>query len=105
MALPQFQADKKTIETAFQMMQNAWGAVLNKVIYRPQNNSILIPDVVLAVGPNTIQHSIGAPLVGWSVVRKSGGASIYDEQDTNDRPQSTLILVSDAVVTVTLEVF
>lgn len=86
-------------------MQNAWGQILNKVIGRAQNNSTILTDVELAIGSNTIQHGLGFPLSGWSVVRINGVASLYDTQATNTNPSATLILVSSAVVTVNLEVF
>lgn len=105
--LPQFQASPggQKIDAVFTQMQNAWGQVLNKLIARPQNNSVIIPNLELVVGTNTIPHGLGKPLSGWIPVRKNAAAEIYDQQETNQNPSNSLILVSDAVVTVTLEVF
>lgn len=107
MALPQFQSSPKgqSIDAVFTQMQNAWGQILNKVIYRPQNNSTILPDVALINGSTTIQHNLGYPLTGWSIVRINGAATVYDYQASNTTPSSTLVLVSNAAVTVTLEVF
>jgi hypothetical protein len=107
MALPQFQSSPggQSIDSVFTQMQNVWAQILNKLISRPQNNSLIIPDVDLVVGSNTIQHGLGSTLTGWSIVRINGVASIYDTQATNSATNKSLVLVSDAIVTVTLEVF
>jgi hypothetical protein len=107
-ALPQLQANRaggQSIETVFTQMQNAWAQILNKIIARPQNNSTILADVALINGTTTVQHNIGQPLTGWQIVRINGAATIYDQQSTNTTPSATLILVSNAAVTVTLEVF
>lgn len=105
MSLPQFQALKENVDTVLSQMQSAWATFINPVINRPQNLSNILPDIELSIGSNTIQHNLGEPLQGWNVVRKSAAADIYDLQPVNPRPEQTLILVSDAVVTVSLEVF
>lgn len=108
MALPQFQSNVnggQSIESVFTQMQNAWGQILNKLLSRPQNNSTIISNVSLINGSTTIQHGLNQPLAGWSIVRIDGAATIYDAQATNSTPSSTLVLVSNAAVTVTLEVF
>lgn len=103
MALPQFQSSPngQSIDSVFTQMQNAWGQILNKVVYRPQNNSLLIPNVDLIVGTTTIQHGLGYPLSGWLIIRINGAATVYDSNANS----TSLSLVSDAAVTVTLEVF
>lgn len=105
MGLPQFQPGLQSINAVFTQMQNVWATIIGPVIDRPQNKSNIIPKVSLVVGQNTIPHGLAGPLAGWSVVRKNAVADIYDSQDTNSTPQKTLILVSDAIVTVDLEVF
>lgn len=105
MALPQFQADPNNVDTVLSMMQNAWAALLNPFISRPQNQSTIIPNVSLSVGANTITHGLGGPLTGWSIVRINGVANVYDQQAANANASKTLVLVSDAAVTVSLEVF
>jgi len=87
------------------MMQNRWASILNPIVSNPVNNSLILKDVQLEVGANVIDHKLGRPLKGWSIVRKRASADIYDNQDFNQMPQLTLYLVSDAVVTIDLEVF
>lgn len=105
MALPQLQAGGQNIETVFTQMQTLWSALISPIIDRPQNRSNILPKVALVIGQNTINHGLAGPLAGWNIVRIRAAAQIYDDQDTNPTPQKTLILVSDAVVTVDLEVF
>lgn len=103
--LPQLQAAGQDINAVFTQMQNAWGAILQPIINRPQNSSTIIPKVSLTTGTNTIQHGLAGPLSGWSIVRIRAAATIYDQQDSNPTPQRTLVLVSSADVVVDLEVF
>lgn len=66
---------------------------------------IILKSVALAASSNTIQHKLGRLLQGWFIVRQRASASIYDTQDTNPTPTTTLILTSSAVVTVDIYVF
>ena len=86
-------------------MQSAWKAVLDPVITLPQNSARILQNVALINGTNTIAHGLNRKLQGWSLTRKRAAAEIYDEQDDNPNPETTLILISDAAVTVNLEVF
>ncbi len=99
--LPQFQSDDRD----FQLMQNAWGSQLNPLLARPQNQSNVLKNIVLAAGDNTVNHLLGKNLQGWKIVRQRASASIYDKQDTNQRPNLTLILNASGAVSIDLEVF
>lgn len=68
-------------------------------------SGIILKNVALAVGSNTIQHGLGRLLLGWFIVRQRASASIYDTQDTNPSPTTTLRLTSSAVVVVNIYVF
>lgn len=87
------------------MMQNRWASILNPVIDSPLINGQLLTDIPLAVGSNSISHRLGRRLKGWIVVGIDGVAQIYDTQASNQMPQLTLTLTSDASVTVALWVF
>lgn len=89
----------------FSLMQTSWASHLNPVVALPQNSAAILPRVILTVGSNVISHRLGRKLQGWSVVRKRSAASIYDNQDQNAHTELTLILISDSIVTVDLEVF
>ncbi len=86
-------------------MQNSWATAINPVLSNPANQSLLLKDVVLAVGDNTINHRLGRKLQGWIVIRKNATADIYDKQSTNQMQELTLILHSSAIATISLEVF
>lgn len=101
MSLAQFQSDDRV----FQLMQNSWATAINPIINNPANKSQILQNVELINGSNVINHKLGRKLQGWKIVRQRSAASIYDNQDTNSMPQLTLILVSDAQVSVDIEVF
>lgn len=101
MALPQFQSSDRIL----QMLQTAWASKIEPFLKKSTNNSIVLPSVQLIVGTTTINHRLGRKLQGWKIVRQRALASIYDVQDSNEMPELTLKLVSNAVVSVDLEVF
>lgn len=70
----------------------------------PLNSGVLLSDIVLASGSNTIYTTLPQAITGWIVTRKSANEDIYDEQSTNINPK-TLILNSSGAVTVSLFVF
>lgn len=91
--------------TEFQLMQTAWAEQLDPLIRRPPNNSSILKNVALVTGANVINHGLGRPLQGWTIIRQRAGATVYDTQDSNTMPALTLQLVASAPVTVDLEVF
>ena len=88
-----------------QMLQTQWKAQIDPVLVKPQNLSLILPNVQLQVGTNVINHRLGSKLQGWNITRQRGPANIYDNQDSNQSPELTLVLVSDAIVNINLEVF
>lgn len=99
-SLQKFQSSIKEL----MLLQTAWISKLNPLLGNPANNSSILKDIKLVTGTNVVNHLLGAPLQGWSVVRRNGPATIYDTQATNPTPELTLVLVASAPVTVTLEV-
>lgn len=99
--LPQFQNDDRD----FQLMQNKWASILNPVVSNPANNSVILKNVKLSTGTNNIPHMLGRALQGWTIIRKRAVANIFDSQDNQQLPQYMLTLVSDAPVTVDIEVY
>lgn len=61
--------------------------------------------MTLSAGTNTINHLLGRTLQGYRIIRQRAAASIHDEQDDNQMPQLTLVLVSTASVVIDLEIF
>jgi len=100
-SLPTF----NTKDLVVTQIQSTWPSILNPLIRRPTNNSNILEDVALAIGSNTINHLLGRKLQGWKIVRQRAAASIYDTQDSNQQPETTLVLVSSAAVVCNIEVF
>lgn len=88
---------------ALNQMQTKWRSILNPLLALPQ--PIILKNVALINGTTVINHQLGRTLQGWNPVRVRASATIYDTQDSNQTPQVTLVLVSNAAVVVDLEVF
>lgn len=101
MTLPIFQSD----DQAVQMMQSRWSSALNPVLANPATSGIILKNIMLINGSNTINHLLGRKLQGWRLVRQRAAASIYDQQDSNLKQELTLILVSNANISCDIEVF
>jgi hypothetical protein len=84
---------------------NKWAAMLNPIINNPANNSLLLTNIQIKTGPNVINHRLGRKIQGWVICGIDGVASIYDTQASNQMPNLTLNLTSDADVTLSLLVF
>jgi hypothetical protein len=65
----------------------------------------MVQNVSLKSGANVVNHLLGRPLVGWRIVRINAASTLFDEQDSNQTPAATLVLVSSAPCMVNLEVF
>lgn len=87
------------------MTQVQWAQQLDPIIANPTINNLILKNISLVVGTNVINHLLGRNLQGWNPVRKRAAAEIYDMQDSNQTPNLTLILVSNAAVVVDLVVF
>lgn len=100
-AIPSYQsADQVTSR-----LQDAIIPALNRLLQNAFVQGSILKMVTLQVGSNQIPHGLNRKLQGWTLVRQRALANIYDTQDTNPSPQSTLSLVSDQVVTIDLYVF
>lgn len=90
---------------SLEMMQTQWAQQLNPIIANPTINNLILKNVSLTTGVNVINHKLSRPLSGWKTTRVRASATLYDQQDTNQTPQLTLILVASAPVVIDLEVF
>jgi hypothetical protein len=86
-------------------MQTSWASQLNPLLNLPLNNGIVLENIQLASGSNTINHKLGRNLNGWFITRQRSAATIYDTQDSNPNPSQTLVLNASAGVTVNIFVF
>jgi hypothetical protein len=65
----------------------------------------VLTNVSLVSGSNAVPHGLNRKLQGWIIVRQRAAATVYDTQDNNPNPTSTLLLTSSAGVVVDLYVF
>lgn len=100
-SIQKVQTDDRNIN----QLQNYLIQALRPITQNPETQGTILTEIQLATGSNTIQHGLGVPLQGWQIIRQRASASIYDTQDTNPTPQSTLLLTSSAPVSVDLYVF
>jgi hypothetical protein len=87
------------------LMQTNWSSQINPVLNLPINSGLILEDISLSTGNNNVNHKLGRTLQGWFLVRQRGPSNIYDEQDSNQHSNLTLILHSSANVNVDLFVF
>lgn len=99
--LPVFQTGDKNLT----LLQNSWSSLINPLLRNPSLLTNILSQVVLTTGDNTINHLLGRKLQGWRIVRQRGPATIYDNQETNQSPELTLLLVVSQTVTCDIEVF
>jgi hypothetical protein len=106
-SIPKVQTTDRLIN---QLQQNII-AGLKPITSNQQNQGTIVAQVTLQpVGSgtpfvNVVKHGLGYPLTGWSIVRKRATADVWDNQDMNSTPSTTLLLFSSALVTVDLYVF
>ncbi len=98
-------ADVQTSDRNVNQLQKNVQFALDPILTNALVYGRLIENVNLVSGSNTIDHGLGRVLQGWIIVRKRSDAAIYDNQDNNSQPGVSLILVSDAAVSVNLYVF
>lgn len=98
----------KTVQTKDRILNQIQGNTrdaIQKILANPVLNGVLLTEVSLSVGTNSINHGLGRVLEGWIVVRQRDQADIWDSQDDNTTPQYTLDLDSDTATIVDLYLF
>lgn len=83
-----------------------WKSQLDPILAKESNLPVFLVNVSLKAGiDNVINHKLGRKLTGWKITRQRQSAIIYDNQDSNQKPDLTLILLTNADVSIDLEVF
>lgn len=91
---------------SYDLMLTKWASQLNPILANPTTNPSILKNVSLISGSNTINHLLSQKLQGWVITGMHGAyAQVYDNQQTNQTPQLTLVLVSSAPTTIDLMVF
>lgn len=99
--LPRIQSKDET----FNRWQVQAQKVLQAALSNPVNSSILLTNIALVTGSNSVSHKLNKPLTGWVIVRKRAVSDIFDTQDSNPTPSLTLLLTASANVTVDILVY
>lgn len=94
----------QTQDSILSRIQDNIGQAFQKATL-PIEGAILLKNVTLATGSNTVSHTLGRTLQGWWPVRIRASATLYDKQDSNPIPSKTLVLVASAPVVLDLLVF
>lgn len=82
-----------------------WAATINPLLGNPLVQGLVLENVLLKTGANTIPHLLGRKLVGYLIILNSAAVTFYDSQRTNQRPDLNLILNASGPSTVSLYVF
>jgi hypothetical protein len=82
-----------------------WASTLNPLLANPIVNGVLIPNVLVKSGANTINHTLGRKLQGYFVILNNAAVTFYDNQANNQKPELNLILISSGSAVITLYVF
>lgn len=89
----------------WELAQTQWATALNPVVNNPISAGVLLKNITLTVGANSVNHRLGRKLQGWIIVRQRAAGSVYDTQDSNKFPELTLSLQSSAAMVVDIYVF
>lgn len=81
--------------TSLQLLQNSWATQLNPVLANPLVNGILLKNVQIVGGNNSINHKLGRKPQGWIICGIDQACFILNSNAQNSMPDKILIL--DAV--------
>lgn len=88
-----------------QQTQNTWATAIDPVLSNLLVQGQILTGISLINGTTVVNHKLGRKLVGWFIVGINAAATIYDNQATNQTPQLTLSLTSNAAATANIWVF
>lgn len=100
MKLPLIQSQNSDLN----LIQTKWKSLIDPVLASPLLDGRLV-SAKLVIGTNKVNHLLNRKPIGWIIVGINGVANIYDTQASNQTPELTLNLTSDASVSVNLWVF
>ena len=96
----------RSSDDVVRQLQDAADSVLKVITKKEILDGNFLEDITITAGtPKVVNHLLGEKLRGWISVRKNAQAHVWDSQDTNQTPFSTLILNASASVTISLWVF
>lgn len=106
MAFPDIQSiivkTPNDLVSAFNRFLNSISAFVNAINAKPQIDTIMLSNVQLYEGQNTVPHTLGVPATNFTVWSPQGLGWIYEYQPSNS---TTLFLYATQNITVSLEVY
>jgi hypothetical protein len=99
--ITKIQSDDRVVN----LIQDQTNSTINDILESQIIDSVLLENVSLTTGDNTVSHKLGRKLIGWIIVRQRSAGTVYDKQDTNQLNDKTLLLTASANMTVDLHVF
>lgn len=103
-----FKSLKKVHSTDKQLhqVQDLIEEFLQPLLNNPTLNGTLVINQSLIAGQdNLVEHKLNRKITGFYITRKRGPADVWDLQDTNKLPTSTLLLRCSADVSIDLWVY
>ena len=95
-----------TKDSELNRFQNNVEEAVNPLINAEIVNGVLLKDVCMEAETVTlVTHKLGRKVRGWIVIRRRADARVWDVQDSNPNPTTTLALVASHAVKVDLWVF
>lgn len=92
----------KSEDQSVNLQSTRWKSQLDPLLANELNNTLLLMNISLSVGSNTINHKLGRLQRGWIIVDLTAPAQIYRSAPLTS---TTLTLTSDTDCTVSLAVF
>ena len=97
-SLPIFQPSSNSA----QLMQAKWSAVLNPLLSNPITQGIQLTDILLAIGNNQINTTLGRIYKGYIITKMNGAyADIY----ATTSPDYSLYLVLNSTGSTTVDIY
>jgi hypothetical protein len=86
-------------------LQSNIEAALSQFLVIPIMNGVLLENIELAVGDNSITHKLGRTVKGYIVTRVSAACDIYDKISTDTKLDQQFTLNSSSACTISIWVF
>ena len=84
------------------MQTTKWKSLLDPFLKNQLNNVTILKDIELVIGNNFISHKLNRKPQGWLILDINAASTIYRSEPFTE---STLVLNSSAVATISLGVF
>ena len=82
-------------------------AIFNSIIKNPLlNTPTIVKTIVLTSGVDTyVNHGLNRAVTGWVIIDKNGFGDVIQSTTTNSIPKSSIILKSNATITISVLFF